>query len=490
MATRATVTAATLWSALTVGLVLLFQLASSVVSSRILPPADFGVLAFSISLAALLNQLSYLGVESALVQKASMDETDLDVVWSFELARQGVLIAILLALTPLLARWIHDERMYWIVPANCVAILITALRNNGVIAFRRQLHFRPLLFLDVLPVMVQALMTVGLLLLWRDIAVVVIGIVLNAAIGTGLTHRLSPGRRRLCWDWPRLRRCLSFGGFLLGNTIVQMIRDQGVVFALGALSGKVVLGFYSRSRVFSVNIFNQAVNLIWRVGYPLFSAQHHAGGGLARSFRGLCALLLLAVPPAMALYASLAPDFLPWLLSPQWQPCVPLVQLFCLEGTLLFLLIPAEIAFQAIGRPQYGTVRQAVAGLIFLSLTYPLVQRFGVQGVIWANIAAVSLTLPSYVRRVQQSVFPCSWRTVVRWCLPPALASAALWFTYGLVRAGVAAPLARMAVGAVAALLAYAVVYLALLATVARGQGLALADSLPQRWSHALRVRT
>ena len=481
MVTKKKIAYATMWSTSTIVLITLLRLGSSVVSSRVLLPEDFGVLAFALAMGALLNQLSFFGVESALVQRKEVDFEDLDVAWTFEFMRKGALALLLLLCTPLLMLWMDDHRISWVVPMCCLSMVVTSFRNNGMVMFRRNFQFRQIFLMDVLPVLLQAIFVVVGVLLWPNIMVLLIGALVHASTLVFMSYLLFGHRPRVRWHWERLKGLLSFGGCLLGNTIVQMIRNQGVTFALGGFAGTTVLGFFNRGRVFSSNIFIQANGLVWRVAYPLFSNRYHSPDGIRDGFRSLMALLLFIAPMLLVLYAVIAPDFIPWILTSKWSPSVPFMQLFCIESLLVFLLAPAEIAFQSIGRPVLGTARQVVACVLFLALIYPMVLHFGVKGVVVASIVSTLIILPAYVAEVRRSAVKFSWGSAVRWVLPSCFSIIALWQAYLFVSSLMHIDMLKWMVGGLAALVAYGLAYVVFLRLFSSVQIAVLIEVLPVR---------
>ena len=462
------------------------RLFSSVFTARLLLPADFGLLAVTSAMLVFFDRISYFGVESALVQRKEVTDLDLDVAWTFEFIRRNAIALLFLACAPLLGRWVSDSRVGMVMGMSCLGVFVNSWRNNGMVIFRRELQFRPIFFSEFVPAVFSCFLTIGLLLVWRDIMALLVAMVCSAVVGVVTTYMLHPHRPRFHLQWARLKEFLAFGSCMLGNTIVEMIRNQGVTLALARLVGTTKLGYYDRANTFSMNIFTQSQSLIWRVGYPLFSSAHHSESGLQTLFKHATVLALLVAPALCLGYAVIAPDLIPLLLTAKWASIVPLMQLFCVQALLILVLAPAEIAFQAIGRPGLGTVNQGLTCALFLALLYPCMQAQGLAGLVMASIAASLCTLPLYLVQVRRHVLHFRWGGVVRVLWPVVAASAGLWGAYALLGHYVGAPWARLLCGIPLAALAYICIMGACALWWAPLLRETLMTVLPERWRGTL----
>jgi O-antigen/teichoic acid export membrane protein len=482
VSTKHKVYSAASWSVASIVALQLLRLFSSVFTARLLLPADFGLLAVTSAVLAFFDRISYLGVDSALVQRKEVTELDLDVAWTFEFIRRNAIALLFLACAPLLGRWVSDPRVFVVMLMNWLCVFVSTWRNNGMVIFRRELQFRPIFFSEFVPAVFSCVMTIGLLLVWRDIMALLVSMLCSAVVGVVTTYVLHPHRPRFQLQWARLKEFLAFGSCMLGGTIVEMIRNQGVTLALARLVGTTKLGYYDRANNFSLSLFSQVQFLLWRVGYPVFSSEHHSERGLQTHFKHAVVLSLMAAPALCLGYAVIAPDLIPLLLTAKWASIIPLMQLFCVQALLMLLLVPAEIAFQAIGRPGLGTLNQGITCALFLALLYPFMQAQGLAGLIMASIAASLCTLPLYLVQVRRHVLCFPWGSVWQVVLPVVAASGAMWGAYALLGYRVESAGARLLWGIPLA----ALVYLGLLGAAVRWCAPLMRETLaavvPERW--------
>lgn len=433
------------------GCVSLLRMGVAVFTARILMPADFGLLAITTAMLALMEKITYLGVESAMVQRRDINDEDLNVAWTFEFIRRNILGLLLILALPILMNWVSDPRFVWVMLINCFMLFVFTFRNNGTVVFRRELQFRKIFFLEFIPALVQAMLCIVLLLLWRNIYAILVSAVAGGGISVVLSYRMHPHRPHFVFHWAKLKELLSFGIFLLGNTIIDMIQNQGVVIAMTKFVGITKVGYYDRASVFSKGLFQQIQGIIWRVGYPALSRAHHDPQGVKMIVRSLVRHVLLVFVPICTLYAVAAPDLIPFALGTKWNPLVPLVQLFCLQALIFFVSATLDITFLSIGRPRLCTECQAVRCVIFLGLLYPAVHYFDLEGVIAAMVIAATLSLPVYLVYVRRNLHDISFRGVFCYGFLVGMLGAGVWCGYKAFAMCFSSPWYRLCVGVPAA---------------------------------------
>lgn len=89
----------------------LLGLVSTAFLARLLTPEDFGLVAMAMAALALVETLTYFGVELALIRNKNAGRAELDTAWTIRLIQLGlVAIAIFLA-APLAAAYYGDPRL-------------------------------------------------------------------------------------------------------------------------------------------------------------------------------------------------------------------------------------------------------------------------------------------------------------------------------------------------------------------------------------------
>ncbi|TMQ29638.1 MAG: lipopolysaccharide biosynthesis protein, partial [Nitrospirae bacterium] len=109
--------------------------------ARMLLPEHFGLVALAGSLGGLLEILSELSVELALIRGSQSDRRLYDSAWTIKIVRGLVVSVILLLLAPTVARFFAEPRIEVVVYYLALASFILSFENIGVVEFRKHLAF-------------------------------------------------------------------------------------------------------------------------------------------------------------------------------------------------------------------------------------------------------------------------------------------------------------------------------------------------------------
>ena len=370
------------------------SLISAIILARLLIPSDFGLMAIAMAIVSLSRGTTQTGFESALIQKQDKPEDFLNTAWTFELARYLVLFLILFSAAPLFASFFKEPRATAVLRVISLSLVFQGLRNIGVVYFRKNLDFHKQFILEIVPSITSILVVIPLAFLLRNVwALVAAG--LTISITTCLiSYIMHPFRPRLEFKIKKAKELFNFGKWILGNSIIVMVREQGITMFVGKLLGMSILGFYNRAGVFSKTLFQQMVGIIWKVGYPAYSQLQLDLVKFRRAYIDTLQLLtFIGIPMAAGLFV-LSRDFTHLFLTDKWLLIVPLIQILCLQAIIGFVNTPAGILFQASGRPSIGTKISLLGVIILVIIVYPVSSRWGVTGVVASLFLSVLLPSP------------------------------------------------------------------------------------------------
>ena len=382
------------WVTVTAICVRAIGIVSAIILARLLMPADFGLMAIAIAVIAFSQGLTTTGFDSALIQKQEKPEDFLNTAWTFELCRNLALALIIFVSAPLLAIFFNEPRATIILKVLSVTYVFQGFRNIGVVYFRKNLEFHKQFIYEMVPVVFYISIVIPMAYILRNVWALVWATLASQIVGCIMSYILHPHRPKLDFQKKKAAELFNFGKWILGSSIVVMIREQGVTMFIGKLMGMATLGFYNRAGVFSTVLFQQVSEIVWKVGYPVYSQLQLEPERLKRAYlKTLQLLTFIGLPMAGGLLV-LSRDFVHLFLTDKWLPIVPLMQILCLQAMLEIVNTPASIVFQASGRPSIN-VKISLLGVIILALlVYPLSSRWGATGAVASIFLGVLVTSP------------------------------------------------------------------------------------------------
>ena len=440
------------------------RLAGNLITTRILFPEAYGLMALVLVLNQGLQMISDVGIIPSIVQHPRGEERSfLDTAWTIQVLRGAIITVLAAALAFPYASFYGQEELLPLILFASIQGFITGLDSTKYGTLNRRIELGRLVFINIAG---QLVMT-GVMVAWALVSPTVWSLLGGALAGDVarliLSHVALPGpSNRFRWERDAARVIFDFGKWIFLSTLVTYVGIRFDVMALGKLEessadGLDVLGVYNIGQnlaALPVLITGQVVSWVLlpalsesfrgdQAGF--FDRVNHA----RRSLNALGVLMIAGTGIA-------APGFFYLLYDPRYHDAGWMVQLSMLP-TWFFFLQETSIRVQlAMGdaRAQMlanvarlaGTVPGALAG-------YHLGAHYlgdGLPGLI------LGLTLGSVIgyAAVAWGLAQKGLRIVandLRWTLVAAVVGVLGGVTPWLIgpRAGVDAELISMAIGAV-----------------------------------------
>ena len=144
MTLRSRTTSAALWQILARGADRGLRFLASLVLARLLAPEDFGLLAATMMVAGIVETLSYLGIDHAVIQSRREDARFLGTAFRVMAVRGAILAAVTAALAPVAAWYFEDPAVTAMVMLVALTPVATGLENPSMYIERKYLRFKPM----------------------------------------------------------------------------------------------------------------------------------------------------------------------------------------------------------------------------------------------------------------------------------------------------------------------------------------------------------
>jgi teichuronic acid exporter len=301
-------------------------------TSRVLTPAEFGLVAFAVSVASIGVAVAPAGFREALIQREKVTPAHLDTVFWLCVGAGLVIYAALCAAGPFVAAGFSEPQLTLLIPLVAARVIfdMAAAVPNALIV--RTMSFKMLALRTTVASVVAAL--VCLALLWAGLGLWALAFSqlagsIAACISALAGARFLPGLRV---EMSALRDLRAYGLFSSGSHFITTLNVDQLL--IGALMGPTWLGIYSFSRrIFQIltDLLSGALNL---VSYSLLSSMQREPEKLRSAYlMGTFASSIVAFP-VFAGVALIAPDFIPLAFGYAWDAAIPVVQIFCVLGLL------------------------------------------------------------------------------------------------------------------------------------------------------------
>ena len=155
------------------------------------------MVAMATTFSAMLDSLSVIGVQDALVRQQGKDRKLFDTAFTLQAGR-GVLTAVILsAAGPLASWWFGEPRMISMMMAIGATAFITSLENVGIAEFRRNMRFGMVFWLLTVPRIVSIIVAISAAILLRSYWALLIAGGASTVVRTVMSYVLHPFRPKL-----------------------------------------------------------------------------------------------------------------------------------------------------------------------------------------------------------------------------------------------------------------------------------------------------
>ncbi len=365
----------------------LIGLASIAVLARVLLPEHFGIVGYAMLVIALLDLVSGMSVDDALIRERDADGAYYSAAWTMNVIRGMALGILMLALARPAAEFFREPALDAVVFAVAAIPLLQGLQNVGTVEFRKELRFSLEFRFVLLPRIVATLATIGLAFALRSYWALVAGSILRVALKSALSYRLHPFRAK--FTFARIPEIFRFSRWMILQNLVAGLCQKLPAFVIGHQWNSSALAYFNMGREIAELSRTEIQAPIRRALYPGLAQIAESPARLHATLvesTAMMALLTLPIPLGTALVAE---DLVPLFLGAQWQATVPLLQVLCLGAAVNAVGTNSQLVYLVLNRSHLTAGANLVRLLLLVLAILVLAPIYGVVGVACA-VAAVN----------------------------------------------------------------------------------------------------
>lgn len=371
----------------------LIVLGGMVVLARELRPSEFGTFAMVQFVLSVFTLVGDAGLGGALVQKGETpNQRELSTVFFAQLGLATLVFTITSLLAPSLRSFWTDlpEATPWIVRALAANFIFVSARVVPTLLLEREVLFGRVAILETLNSVTFYLVASILAILGYGTWALVIGVLVQGALGFLAAIALRPWRPDLVFDAKILRPLLGFGLPYQARVGLTLLTRSSIPVLVGRSLGSHGVGImtWALETAFFPLTF---VYILAQVNFPLLSRLREDRAAFSLELERTLRLGVAITLFISSLFLGLAEPLTEVIYSAQWLEAVPRLRWFAIGitfGMLPFLLAPA---FDALARPKIVLYQMMTALVLTWTLAWLGLDRFGADG--FSAAYAVALIL-------------------------------------------------------------------------------------------------
>lgn len=365
-----------LWKFCGHGLSQIITLVVSLTLARLITPAAYGLMAIAQVIISILQVFVDSGLGVALVQKKEADALDFSSVLFCNIAMCSCLYLLLFLSAPLISRIYRQPELIAVVRAVGVVVVIAGIRSTLQAYVERNLQFKKMFFATLIATLISG--TVGMVMAFNDFGVwsIVTMNIVHAVVTTIVLWFSVKWRPKLQFSVERLKPLINYGSKILGSGLITSLYGNSRQLLVGSFYTTSDLAYYNKGNSFPNNLVPTIQASITSVLLPVIAKrQDNLEEVKLLTGKAVSVLSVLLWPMMMGL-AACSETFVRLVLTEKWLPCVPYMQLFCLEAAIWPISSLYVNTIRAIGRSGLDLKIQTSLRIVGFTLLLIMV-RFG-----------------------------------------------------------------------------------------------------------------
>src|SRR5579862_155053 len=350
---------------------------STLVLARLLVPADFGLVAMATSVIALLELITYFGLDTTLLRQKETTDEHFNAVWTLNVLCGCAVAILMVALSIPAAHFYREPRVTAVICVLAAAPLVQGFENVGVVTFRKEMRFDRYFRFMFYKRVVKFVLTLMAALWLRTYWALVCGMLLARISGVAFSFLMQSFRPR--FSLRSLGDLMHFSKWLMLHNLMQFLRDRGSDFVVGRLAGPASLGLFSVATEISSMPGTELVAPINRAVLPAYMNIAHDLPALRREYIAVMSMVSLLAIPLVAGFAICAPFFVLLFLGPKWVETASLIEILAFYGVTRIMQSNAYSAFLALGKPQYYVAISFIHVCVLVLMLVVLTLLHGLQ---------------------------------------------------------------------------------------------------------------
>lgn len=277
----------------------------NLILTRLLLPADFGLMQLVAVFMQAVSMLSDLGLSVNVIQHEKGDDHNfLRTAWTVQIIRGVIITLILLVISKPLALVYDAPSLTWLIPLASINAIIDGLTSMNLAIYNRKMQMAKLTLLDVGCQLVGTLAMVLCAWYFRSVWTLLVSGIVGGILKMIYSHILFPKpSMALMWVKEYVREIYHFGKWIFISSIGGFLVSRLDRVILGLYLSTTELGLYGIALAIPSAILDLLQTMSQKVLMPLFShlSKYQIGKLRSLTFKTRGVLLALGLPPMLIL---------------------------------------------------------------------------------------------------------------------------------------------------------------------------------------------
>lgn len=326
------------------------QLLGLLILSRLLTPADFGLVAIVFAITNFAMLLRDMGMASAIIQRETLDEpTVLTAHWTNTFIGLG-LAACLFGFSFFAEDVFQAAGLAPLVQLSALSFPFLSATTVHQALLERASKFATVARIEIIALLTGFIVAVGSAYLGAGAYALVLQTLTVAVLSAIQFWIASDMKMKWGWSPEHARGLWSYSGSLFGFNLVNYFSRNADAMIIGRMLGPAALGPYSLAYRVMLFPLQNLTFVATRALFPMMSRHQHSPQELGAMHLRLLSVISFFTAPMMAGLFVLREPFVDVALGDSWGMVAALIMWLAPIGFIQSLVSAGGIVFQALGR--------------------------------------------------------------------------------------------------------------------------------------------
>lgn len=302
--------------------------------ARLLTPEEYGLIGIITIFIAVFNSIVDSGFSNALIRKNDAKDIDFNTVFISNLIFSIVLFIILYICSPLISNFFNQPQLIPLLRVMGVIVIINAFAIIQRTILIKKVDFKTQTKVSLISSITSGVVGIGMAVSGCGVWSLVGQQISRQFLNTAFLWIYSNWYPKLQFSIQSFQDLFKFGWKLLVSGLIDTIWREVYQVIIGKCYSPATLGQYTRAHQFASICSSNLTTVVQRVSYPVLSSVQDDKVRLKNGYKRIIKVTMLITFTLMLGVAAVAKPMIITLIGKQWLPCVPFLQIICLQMML------------------------------------------------------------------------------------------------------------------------------------------------------------
>ena len=304
----------------------------SVILTRLLLPAEFGIIGIALALVSFSAIFYDFGLKASIIQADAISQKQLSTIFFLNLLGGVILFLLCFSFSGLIERFYKINGLANVIIAVGLLLIINATASLPIGLLSRKLQFKKIAFVNLTGAFAGGIVAVIMAYHGWGVWSLIANTLINAVIVLIGVFFISAWKPSLIFDLKSVKPLWNFGSTVFGIEILESVFSRIDVFLIGKVFQATTLGFYTRAQSLDNMVKQFSSGSLIAVVLPYFSRIKEDKQALNAYYQQSLHLIAMASLFFTGLLYVTSIDLFTLLFTNKWSFSGELFQIIALAG--------------------------------------------------------------------------------------------------------------------------------------------------------------